>query len=96
MTIEPDSRSNTPLPDRLGTPVTEGKSKIPRRGVDGYKLNETRTKDVIEKNSVTDVLPYPAILAKGKAPESFRAKSSPYRAAKYPSKFEKPSYGAPT
>lgn len=69
---------------------------IPRRGVDGYKLNETRTKDVIEKNSVTDVLPYPAILAKGKAPESFRAKSSPYRAAKYPSKFEKPSYGAPT
>jgi hypothetical protein len=69
----------------------------PKKGVDGYKSNSSRTteKEIIEKNSVTDILPYPTILAKGKAPESFRAKSSPQRAAKYPSNFEKPSYGAP-
>lgn len=98
ITIEPDARSDTPLTERFGVPVTEGRSLNPKKGVDGYKSNGSRIakKEVIDRNSVTDVLPYPMILAKGKAPESFRAKSSPQRAAKYPSNFEKPSYGAPT
>ena len=71
---------------------------MPRRGVDGYKRNDSlnaNKKEVIEKNSVADVMPYPTVLAKNKAPEPFRLKGSPQRAAKYPSNFEKPSYGAP-
>lgn len=97
MTIEGDGRGNSPLPERQGTPVSEGRSLQPKRGVDGYTRNSsTNAKEVIERNSVTDVLPYPVILAKNKVPESFRIKGSKERAAKYPSNFEKASYGAPS
>ena len=98
MAIEPDAKSKSPLLERQGTPVSEGKSLMPRKGVDGYKRNDSlnaNKKEVIEKNSVADVLPYPTVLAKNKAPEPFRLKGSPQRPAKYPSNFEKPSYGAP-
>ena len=35
-------------------------------------------------------------LEKESPPSSTRAKSSPFRPAKYPNNYEKPSYGAPT